>query len=121
MSSTPTPGWPAFFARPRPKVSKPAFDEAAIPLLSLPEELNILRLLADYPDLVEGAARQLEPHRITYCLTELASQLHSYYRNHRFISDDVELTQARFWLAAGVKTVLAHGLAILGVAGPESM
>ncbi len=100
---------------------KPAFDEAAIPLLSLPEELNILRLLAGYPDLVEGAARQLEPHRITYCLTELASQLHSYYRNHRFISDDAGLTQARFWLAAGVKTVLAHGLAILGVAGPESM
>ncbi len=100
---------------------KPAFDEAAIPLLSLPEELNILRLLAGYPDLVEGAARQLEPHRITYCLTELASQLHSYYRNHRFISDDAGLTQARFWLAAGVKTVLAHGLGILGVAGPESM
>ena len=100
---------------------KPAFDEAAIPLLSLPEELNILRLLAGYPDLVEGAARQLEPHRITYCLTELASQLHSYYRNHRFISDDAGLTQARLWLAAGVKTVLAHGLGILGVAGPESM
>ncbi len=100
---------------------KPAFDEAAISLLSLPEELSILRVLAGYPDLVEGAARQLEPHRITYCLTELASQLHSYYRNHRFISDDAGLTQARLWLAAGVKTVLAHGLGILGVAGPESM
>ena len=100
---------------------RPAFDEAAISLLSLPEELSILRVLAGYPDLVEGAARQLEPHRITYCLTELASQLHSYYRNHRFISDDAGLTQARLWLAAGVKTVLAHGLGILGVAGPESM
>ncbi len=100
---------------------KPAFDEAAIPLLSLPEELAILRLLAGYPDLVEGAARQLEPHRITYCLTELASQLHSYYRNHRFISEDAGMTQARLWLAAGVKTVLAHGLGILGVTGPESM
>jgi arginyl-tRNA synthetase len=99
----------------------PSFDTDTLPRLALPEELNLLRLLAGYPDLVEGAARQLEPHRITYFLTELASQLHSYYRNHRFISDDAGLTQARLWLAQGVKTVLAHGLGILGVAGPESM
>jgi arginyl-tRNA synthetase len=94
---------------------------ALLPLLSLPEELDILKMLANYPDLVEGAARQLEPHRITYFLTELASRLHSYYRNHRFITEDIELTQARLWLVLGVKTVLAHGLGILGVTGPESM
>jgi arginyl-tRNA synthetase len=89
--------------------------------LSLAEELDILKLLAGYPDVVEGAARQLEPHRITYFLTELASRLHSYYRNHRFITEDRELTQARLWLVSGVKTVLAHGLGILGVTEPESM
>jgi len=99
----------------------PSPEPGLLPRLSLPEELDILRLLANYPDLVEGAARQLEPHRLTYFLTELASQLHSYYRNHRFISEDAELTQARLWLASGVKAVLAHGLGILGVAGPESM
>ncbi|MCX5893046.1 MAG: arginine--tRNA ligase [Deltaproteobacteria bacterium] len=96
-------------------------DPSLFPRLSLPEELNLLKLLAGYPELVEAAARNLEPHRITYCLTELASQLHSYYNKHRFITEDGELTQARLGLVAGVKTVLAHGLKILGVEAPETM
>jgi arginyl-tRNA synthetase len=96
-------------------------DPARFPRLTLPEELTILKMLANYPELVEVAARNREPHRITYFLTELAAQLHSYYYKHRFISDDVELTQARFWLVSGVKTVLAHGLGILGVEAPETM
>jgi arginyl-tRNA synthetase len=96
-------------------------DPALLPLLSLPEELDLLKMLANYPELVEGAARQLEPHRITYFLTEMAGRLHSYYYKHRFISEEADLTQARLWLVLGVKTVLAHGLGILGVTGPESM
>jgi arginyl-tRNA synthetase len=96
-------------------------DFAKFPLLTLPEELTILKLLANYPELVEGAARNLEPHRITYCLTELAAQLHSYYYKHRFISEDADLTRARLWLVRGVQTVLAHGLGILGVGAPETM
>jgi arginyl-tRNA synthetase len=102
-------------------VEREALDPARHPRLSLPEELSILKMLANYPELVESAARNREPHRITYFLTELAAQLHSYYYKHRFISDDVELTQARFWLVSGVKTVLAHGLGILGVEAPETM
>jgi arginyl-tRNA synthetase len=89
--------------------------------LSLPEELTILKLLATYPDVVEAAALHLEPHRITYFLTELAGQLHSYYYKHRFISDDEELTQARLLLVQGIKAILDHGLALLGVESPESM
>jgi arginyl-tRNA synthetase len=102
-------------------IERQALDPARFPRLTLPEELSILKMLANYPELVEGAARNLEPHRITYFLTELAAQLHSYYYKHRFISDDVELTQARFWLVSGVKTVLAHGLGVLGVEAPETM
>jgi len=98
-----------------------ALDPSRFGLLTLPEELTILKLLANYPEMVEGAARNLEPHRITYFLTELAAQLHSYYYKHRFISDDADLTQARFWLVNSVKTVLAHGLGILGVEAPETM
>jgi arginyl-tRNA synthetase len=96
-------------------------DPARLPRLDLPEELTILKMLAGYPELVEGAARQLEPHRLTYFLTELAAQLHSYYYKYRFISEDESLTQARLWLVSGVKTVLAHGLGILGVEAPEAM
>jgi arginyl-tRNA synthetase len=96
-------------------------DPDRFPRLDLPEELTILKMLAGYPELVEGAARHLEPHRVTYFLTELAAQLHSYYYKHRFISEDEGLTQARLWLVSGVKTVLAHGLGILGVEAPEAM
>jgi arginyl-tRNA synthetase len=102
-------------------IEREAIDPARFPRLTLPEEMAILKLLANYPELVEGAARNREPHRLTYFLTELAAQLHSYYYKHRFISDDVELTQARFWLVSGVKAVLAHGLGILGVEAPETM
>jgi arginyl-tRNA synthetase len=96
-------------------------DPALFPLLDLPEEVELTKRLAAYPEVVEGAAANLEPHRITYFLTELASQLHSYYRNHRFITDDANLTRARLALVKGVKTVLAHGLGLLGVSAPETM
>ncbi|MHB8068279.1 MAG: arginine--tRNA ligase [Desulfobaccales bacterium] len=91
------------------------------PFMQLPEEISLLKMLADYPELVEAAARNLEPHRITYFLTELASQLHSYYYKHRFISEDADLSRARLCLVQAVKTVLAHGLRLLGVAAPETM
>jgi arginyl-tRNA synthetase len=94
-------------------------DSAAY--LTLPEELTLLRMLGNYPELVEGAARFLEPHRLTYFLTELAGQLHSYYYKHRFISEDLPLSRARLRLVQGVKLVLSHGLRLLGVAAPESM
>jgi arginyl-tRNA synthetase len=96
-------------------------DPALFPLLSLPEELELAKRLTAYPEVVEGAALHLEPHRITYYLTELASQLHSYYYKHRFITDDAGLSQARLSLVKGVKTVLAHGLGLLGVAAPDQM
>ena len=70
----------------------------------LPEELTILKLLAGYPDVVEAAALHLEPHRITYFLTELAGQLHSYYYKHRFISDDLKnYPRPAFYWCKGLK------------------
>ncbi len=96
-------------------------DPARFPRLNLPEEMTLLKMLAAYPELVEAAARVLEPHRITYFLTELAGQLHSYYYKNRFITEDADLTQARLWLVGCVRTVLAHGLGILGVEAPEAM
>ncbi|MDD3581939.1 MAG: arginine--tRNA ligase [Desulfobacca sp.] len=95
--------------------------EANLNRLDLPEEIALIKLLASYPDVVEAAAQSLEPHRITYFLTDLAAQFHSYYYKHRFISESEELTQARLFLVQGIKTVLAQGLQLLGVEAPESM
>ncbi|MBW1916934.1 MAG: arginine--tRNA ligase [Deltaproteobacteria bacterium] len=102
-------------------ISLENLSNANLELLTLPEEIALIKLLASYPDVVEAAAQFLEPHRITFFLTDLAAQLHSYYYKHRFISESEELTQARLFLVQGIKTVLALGLKLLGVEAPESM
>ncbi|RUM89937.1 MAG: arginine--tRNA ligase [Thermodesulfatator sp.] len=95
--------------------------EVDLSRLSDPEEMKIMKLLAFFPDTVSQSARSLEPHRISYYLTELAGLLHKYYTTHRFIGDDPEITQARLLLAGVVKTVLKNGLNLLGVNAPDRM
>jgi len=89
--------------------------------LEAPEEIRLMKVLAEFPLTVSGAAHALEPHRISYYLTELASLLHSYYTKYRFIEDDAELGRARLLLAQAVKNVFASGLNLLGVSAPEKM
>ena len=89
--------------------------------LSAREEMDLIRALGEFPVVVEGAAHALEPHRVSYYLTELASMLHSYYTKYRFIEQDVELSRARMLLAQATKNVFATGLELLGVSAPEKM
>jgi len=89
--------------------------------LSLPEELDIIKDLGNYPEVIEGSAMTLEPHRITYYLQGLASKLHSYYYKHRIITDDREITDARLLLMKAVGIVIRNALKILGVSAPERM
>jgi len=93
----------------------------ALGLLTEPEELTILKTLAAYPGLVEGAAQALEPHRIIFFLQDLAGQFHSYYNKHRIIGDDADLTRARLWLAEAVRLVFRNGLTLIGVNAPDTM
>lgn len=94
---------------------------APVHLLKLPEELDLLKAMAAYPGLVESAALDLAPHRIVFFLQDLAGQFHSYYNKHRVISDDLELSRARLWLAEALRIVLRNGLQLIGVSAPESM
>ena len=89
--------------------------------LSLPEEMNMLKALASFTELVESAALDLSPHRIIFFLMDLAGQFHSYYNSHLVISDDAELTQARLWLAEALRIVFHNGLQMVGLSAPESM
>ncbi len=89
--------------------------------LTLPEELAIIKLLSEYPEVVANCARMLEPHFIPYFLHELVSLFHSYYNRHRILSDDVETTQARLYLAAAIRQVIHNALKLLGVTAPEKM
>ena len=99
----------------------PRFEEAAINLLNLPQELTLIKNLSGYPELIEGSAFSLEPHRITIYLNDLASNLHSYYNKNRVISNDLSLTMARLYLVKMIKIVLNNALNLLGVHAPERM
>ncbi len=97
------------------------YDAANLELLSLPEELSLIKKLALYPEIVLGAALSYEPHRLPAYLQELAAQLHSYYNKHRVISKDIPLTLARLALVASIRTVVSNALSLLGVTAPERM
>ena len=102
-------------------IAVPAWTEVDLSLLTLPEEQQLIKRLLGYPEMVAGAARALEPHRIAFWLTELAGIFHPYYRAHRVIQDDTRLTHARFALCAAIGQILRNGLELLGVSAPESM
>jgi arginyl-tRNA synthetase len=103
-------------------------DTAELNRLSDPAELSLMRRIALYPRVVEGASLAHEPHRIAFYLFDLASEFHALWTlgnaspHLRFIiQDDRERTAARLVLVQGVVTVLASGLALLGVEAPNEM
>jgi arginyl-tRNA synthetase len=90
-------------------------------LLKTPEELAVIKKLAEFPEAVSKAAQFLEPNRITLFLQELAATFHHFYHDHRVVSDDAALTQARLRLVEGVRLVLANALELLNISAPEKM
>jgi len=84
-------------------------------------EIEPLRVLATYPDVIESAARDLEPHRIVFYALELAGAFHRYYNRQRILIDDRRLTQARLALVRSVQQTLRSALGLAGVAAPERM
>jgi arginyl-tRNA synthetase len=84
-------------------------------------ELRIMQKLLDYPEQIEGAARELAPHLVAFYLKDLAGEFHSYYNSTRLLVEDVRTKLARVALAASVRQVLGNGLEILGVSAPKSM
>jgi len=102
-------------------ITRIPLKEVSLDRLSLPEELNMIKALASFPELVQSAALDLSPHRIIFFLMDLAGQFHSYYNKHLVISEDRELTQARLWLAESLRIVFHNGLRVVGLSAPESM
>jgi arginyl-tRNA synthetase len=102
--------------------------DAAVERLTDTAELDLLRRLALYPRMIEAAAVAHEPHRIAFYLYDLASEFHALWTRGRdspylrfIINNDAEITKARLALVQGVVSVLASGLAILGVHAPDEM
>jgi arginyl-tRNA synthetase len=102
--------------------------DVALERLTDPAELSLLKQLALYPRMIEAAAVAHEPHRIAFYLYDLASEFHALWTRGRdlpylrfIINNDAEITRARLAMVQGVVSVLASGLAVLGVHAPTEM
>jgi arginyl-tRNA synthetase len=109
-------------------LSVQALARADLSLLIDPGEMRLIRLVAQYPRVIEAAATAHEPHRIAFFLHDLASDLHSHWTRGkdqpqlRFVNEERrDLTVARLALVAAVTSILAAGFAILGVHAPDEM
>jgi len=105
-------------------VAMPDAGDVDAAALVLPEEIEILKRVSEFPEVVERAAESREPHHVAYYLRELAGLWNPYVQDgtrHRVLSDDPQLTHARLGLALAVRVVLANGLALLGISAPEQM
>jgi len=103
-------------------------EDAVMDRLGDAVELSLMRQLALYPRMIESAATAHEPHRIAFYLYDLASEFHALWTRGRdmphlrfIITNDAELTKARLALVQSVVSVLASGLAVLGVTAPDEM
>jgi arginyl-tRNA synthetase len=102
-------------------IDLPGYNDINPALLQEPEEINLMKTMARYPETISGATRTLEPHRLTFYLNDLASLFHSYYNKNKVISENKELTTARLFMVGTIRTVLENALKILGVSAPEKM
>ena len=90
-------------------------------LLAEPEELKLLKSIAAFPGMIEGAALELSPHKVIFFLMELAGLFHSFYNKHKVLTEDAGLTQARLYLVDALRVVFRNGLLIVGLSAPEKM
>lgn len=96
---------------------------AQVPLGELvhESELELLRKLAEYSEVIDVSAKLRAPYRLTTYSRSLAEMFHNFYRDCRVISDDLHLTQARLWLSEATRQVLANVLGLIGITAPEQM
>ncbi len=85
------------------------------------DEIDLIKHLASFPEVIEKSAAGMEPHRVTFYLMEAAGLFHPYYNRNRVVTEDRDLTMARLVLCRAVQTVVKAGLKVLGVRAPLKM
>jgi arginyl-tRNA synthetase len=98
-----------------------ARETVRVERLELVEELELIRQMIQFNDVVEESTRELEPHRMVFYLLDLAGEFHRYYNRHRVITEDIEMSRARLLLIESVQKTIRRGLEILGVDAPLNM
>ena len=99
-----------------PEVVAGTLDLASLPA---PEDTELLKKLAELPEVIAKAAREREPHRMTTYLHELATSVHGWYHHTRTVGEVAPIEHARLLLARAARITLASGLAVLGLSAPE--
>ncbi len=102
-------------------ISASDIADANLSMLTEPEEIQLMKQIARYPETMAGAAEMMEPHRIAYYLMDLASAFHAYYNKHRVLGGELQLCRDRLCLVTAVRRVIGNGLTLLGVESPETM
>jgi len=97
------------------------FEDGDVSLLKTEPELILIRKLLLLPELVDDAARSLEPHNLPHYAQDLAASFHSFYKQCRVVSKDIALSKARLKLVQAAKIVLANTLGLMGITAPEKM
>ncbi len=100
---------------------EPSAGQENLELLSEEHEIDLMKQLSRYPEVIEMAALNEEPHQLTHYLRDLANDFHSYYNKSQFLVDDEKLRDARIKLILAVREVLRNGLNLIGVSAPEQM
>jgi arginyl-tRNA synthetase len=105
------------------EVVRRPLDDVDLSLLVEPRELDVLRSLAELPEVLEAACAERAPHKLTTWVRELADRFHGFYHDCWVLHPDVpdDLSQARLWLVEAARVGFAVGLGLLGVAAPETM
>lgn len=99
----------------------PNAEKVDLSLLKTASELALIRKIADWPDEVSSAAKDLAPYRLPRYANDLATLFHSFYNECRVLSDDEELKKARLVLVDATRITLRNALTLLGVSAPERM
>lgn len=93
----------------------------SLSLLGEEAELTLVKAITRYPEVIALAARNHEPHQLSFFLRELANDFHGYYNSCQFLVENEKLCQARLCLISATRQVIKNGLDILGVTAPEEM
>jgi arginyl-tRNA synthetase len=96
-------------------------DNSNYNLLSHPREIELIKHMIKFPDIIENSLESYEPQGLANYLQELATQFHKFYANCRVLTDDIDISTARLGLILSVKYIMGNGLKILGISAPEKM
>ncbi|MFC2038596.1 arginine--tRNA ligase [Chloroflexota bacterium] len=96
-------------------------DGGDVSLTTSEPEMLLIRKLLQLPEIIEMAARTMEPHHLTYYAQDLATAFHSFYKQCRVVTDDEAMTKSRLKLVEAARTVLARTLHLMGMTAPEQM